>query len=512
MSSNRRDFIKFVVAGALAPGCPVDLALFRAPTETATMVEGEENKICHQMRDGKAFSRPPVSARHDVVIVGGGISGLTAAYLLQNRDFLLLEKEPHFGGNAYLMEFEGQAYATGSAFVDNEVVVAFAREIGLEPLPVNNFDPTIVNGEFVADTWGDGIDKLPYSPAVRDSFKKFRREFLAIDYPTRKTELYNTPLTDLLRGYPPELQLWWDGFGASSWGSRSEDSPAAPVVEQLQWMAAPNRKDDRYTWPGGLGALSKRLVDVLQPKHGDRMLTNATIIAVATEKGEVSVTYMQGPELKTVSAKSVIMATPKYITRRIVEGIPEKQDEAMQQMRYIPYVIVNLIFDKGVYRKGFDNWCPGNSFTDFIVADWVIRNQPGYHPKYNILSCYAPLHEEDRRLLLTEPSARKVAGDVLKDFQKLFPGSNVDPIEVHLYRRGHPMYMTTPGLYTKVQPLLRQPMDRVFFANTDSEGPFSSATYAITGAGRVVKEVEHRLAGRIAPKPAPTGKLRREEG
>ena len=48
----------------------------------------------------------------------------------------------------------------------------------------------------------------------------------------------------------------------------------------------------------------------------------------------------------------------------------------MQQMRYIPYALVNLIFDKEVYRKGYDNWCPGNSFTDFIVADWVIRNQP----------------------------------------------------------------------------------------------------------------------------------------
>ena len=366
-----------------------------------------------------------------------------------------------------------------------------------KPLPVNNFDPTIVNGEFVADTWGDGIDKLPYSPAVRESFKKFRKDMLAIDYEKRKAELYDMPATDLIKDYGPEIKLWWDGFGASSWGSRCEDSPASEIVSELRWMAKPDRKDDRYTWPGGLGALSKRLGEVLQPKFADRMQTNATIVAVVPEKNEVNVTYLQGTELKTVAAKAVIMATPKFITRRIVDGIPEKQEAAMEQMRYIPYALVNLIFDKEVYRKGYDNWCPGNSFTDFIVADWVVRNQPGYHPKYNILSCYTPLHEEERRLLLTEPNARKVAGDVLKDFQKLFPGSNVDPVEVHIYRRGHPMYMTTPGLRTKVQPLLRQPMDRIFFANTDSEGPVSSTTQAIIAARRVTKEVEQRLTGKM---------------
>lgn len=500
MSPNRRDFIKFVVAGAVASGCPLDAALLPAPPEVAPALEGEDNKICHQVRDGKAFSRPPVSAHHDVVIVGGGVSGLTAAYLLQNRDSLLLEKEPHFGGNAYLMEFQGQAYGTGSAFGDNEVVVAFAKEIGLEPLPVNNFDPTIVNGEFVADTWGDGIDKLPYPAPVKEAFKRLRKEWLAIDFSQRKDELANLPLTDLMKGYPPEVQLWWDGFGASSWGSRSEDSPAAMGVAEMQWMAGPTRKDDRYTWPGGLGALSKHLVDILQPKHADRMLTGATIVSVSNEKNAVNVTYMQGTELKTVAAKAVIMATPKYITRRIVEGIPEKQNDAMQQLRYIPYALVNLIFDKEIYRKGYDSWCPGNSFTDFIVADWVVRDQAGYKPKYNILSCYTPLREEQRKLLLNEQTSRKLAGDVLKDFQKLLPNTNVDPVEVHIYRRGHPMYMTTPGLYTKVQPLLRTPVDRVFFANTDSEGPVSSTTQAITGARRVVKEVEQKLASGRTPR------------
>jgi protoporphyrinogen oxidase len=476
------------------------MALLAAPTpDGATSIEGEGNKICHQVRDGKVFSKPPASAKHDIVIVGGGMSGLAAAYLLQNHDFLLLEKEPHWGGNAYPMEFQGQAYATGSAFADNESVVQFAKEIGLEPLPVDNFDPTIANGEFVADTWGDGIDKLPYPTAVRESFKKFRSEMLAIDYRKRANELGNLPASDLMKGYVPELQLWWDGFGASSWGARVKDSAASVVVGELQWMAAPDRKDDRYTWPGGLGALSKHLTEVLQGKHAERMETNATIVAVTSDKSAVNVTYLLGNELKTVSAKAVIMATPKFITRRIVGGIPDKQDEAMQQMRYIPYALVNLIFDKEIYRKGYDNWCPGNSFTDFIVADWVIRNQPDYKPKYNILSCYTPLYEEERMMLLTEANARKVAGNVLRDFQKLFPGSNVDPVEVHLYRRGHPMYMTTPGLFSKVQPVLRQPMDRIFFANTDSEGPVSSTTQAIIAAKRVAKEVEHRLAGRPVP-------------
>jgi hypothetical protein len=66
--------------------------------------------------------------------------------------------------------------------------------------------------------------------------------------------------------------------------------------------------------------------------------------------------------------------------------------------------------------------------------------------------------------------------------------------------------MSMPGLYTKIQPLVRQPMDRVFFANTDSEGPESTTNEAILAAQRAVRQAEARLAGK------PTGKEKASVG
>ncbi len=113
MSQSRRDFIKFVVAGSVTAGCPIDATLLATP---APQVHSEHFEVCHQIRDGHTFDRPAATQKAAIVIIGGGVAGLSAAYFLRGQDFLLLEKEDHFGGNAYQEEFEGQPFATGSAF------------------------------------------------------------------------------------------------------------------------------------------------------------------------------------------------------------------------------------------------------------------------------------------------------------------------------------------------------------------------------------------------------------
>jgi monoamine oxidase len=469
MQQDRRSFIKFVVTGSIAAGCPIDQALHAEPA--APLVDGEHNEICHQVRDDHHFPPPASTARHDIVIIGGGMSGLYTAWLLRGEDFLLLEKENHYGGNAYLEEYDGQAFTTGTAYANTS---GAAWELCRK------------------HAWRDGLDHLPYPKTVRESFRRFRDDMLKIDLRKRALELDAMPLTALLKDYAPELKAWWDCYGPSNWGADAANTSGAVGLGDFQEFAG-EEPDDRATFPGGLGAISRKLAELLRQTHGDRLLSGATTIAVAQSQRDVTVTYVQGGQVKAVTAKAVIMAAPKFIARRLVAGLPPAQDDAMRKLRYAPYPVVNVIFSKPVFNGGYDNWCPGNTFTDFIVADWVVRNQPGYHQKNNILTFYTPLHESQRAVLLAEDTSRQLAANVLRDFQKLLPGSDVDPVEVRIYRRGHPMFMSAPNVYTKLIPAARRPFGRIFFANTDSTGPVSTTPGAIEASQRAVEEMKKRL-------------------
>jgi monoamine oxidase len=503
MAPSRREFIKFVVAGSVAAGCPIDQTLLAAPDPNPPappLVHGEHFEVCHQLRDGHSFDRPGATQKADIVIVGGGVAGLSAAYFLGGKDWLLLEKEDHFGGNAYQEEYEGQPFATGSAYAyRKDEGDQLAKEIGLNLPLVNNPDPTILNKTFVPDTWKAGLDQLPYPKEVRESFRKFRDDMMKIKIHEKMLELDAQPLTNFTSAYAPEVTHWWDGYGPSNWGALTENTSAFVGISAMQDLVT-GVDAQRVILPGGLGCITHKLVELLQPKYKERLLDNAAVVAVVQDKDTVRVTYLHEGKLITVSAKAVLMCTPKHITSRIVMGLPSEQKTAMRHYRYAPYPVVNVIFDKPVYNRGYDNWCPGNSFTDFIVADWTIQKNPGYQQNNNILSFYTPLRELQRSTLLEVADCKSLAARVLADFQKLLPEFNVNPVEVRIYRRGHPMFMAVPGHFTKIRPAATHPMERIFFGNADSGGPESLTSEAVRLSKAGSEWAELLLAGKPGAK------------
>ncbi|NDC36978.1 MAG: NAD(P)/FAD-dependent oxidoreductase, partial [Proteobacteria bacterium] len=104
--------------GAAALALPRWRARVSVP-DVPTIIHGAAAQTGHRLRDGQF---PPVTERRStgVLIVGGGISGLSAAWRLHKRGyphFELLELEPQPGGNSQHGSNQISAYPWGAHYV-----------------------------------------------------------------------------------------------------------------------------------------------------------------------------------------------------------------------------------------------------------------------------------------------------------------------------------------------------------------------------------------------------------
>lgn len=481
MRTPRRHALRVVIAGPVLAGCPVHGTA--APPGTA--LESERFAVCHRLRDGEAFPRPEQWRDADLVILGGGISGLAAARLCGDRDVVLLEKEPLTGGHAQSTALGGTPCSVGTAYVGRgDAAGLLAAELGLPLLPVSSWDGTADQGAFTPDTWGDGLDDLPYPLAVRERFAACRRDFLALAPDDQRHD--DTPLAAHLAPYGDHVRRWWDAYCPSNWGGSSADVAASLAIDTLHWWAGPDRSDGRVTWPGGVGALARRLAADVAAAHPGGIVTGATVLSLSRAGAGVEVTYFDDERISGIRAKAAIVALPKFVVARIVAGLPADQRGAMERIRHAPYCVVNVRCDRPVPRLGFDTWCPGRRFTDCIVADWVGK-RPG-DAGGDVLTCYVPLAEDARESLLDDDHCRALAAAVADDLRAAWPEGAITPVEAHLYRRGHAIHCSAPGLRNH-QLLARRPFGPIAFAHGDVGGLVASSAGAIRAARRAVDEV-----------------------
>lgn len=469
----------------------------KSARSVATRVLGSRGWPAYSVRERLEASEVPIRREVEVAVVGGGPSGLVAAYRLRDHDVVVLEAETKIGGNARSGDWDGTPWPMGALVTyERSPAMELYQELGLDPLPApNSYSGTVYFGDrpLNAPLWDGGIEEI-YSRNVVRSIRQARRDLLDMDLEEARSELDQRRLSDLLTSYRPEVRNFFDHL--LSWFAGTTDSYSAYVGAYLarSQMGAglgvlyPERTSEggAYTFPGGLGRATQALAGAVDTAGSGRIWTDSAVLRVEPEGDSVIVRGFRQDRPFAVRADAVIVAIPKEVARRIVVELPRSQERAMKHFRYVPFLVAGIDASAPIVAG-----VSAARVLDGPIA--TIRRVPA-DPGRHLYRCEIPLGLRDGSGELDREALKDRAGRIVTYLDRISPGAERKIEEVRIWRRGLNWYVPIPGMVTDLQPRAARPLDRIFFANADSLGPISEFGWAMMAADRCVESVRGRLS------------------
>lgn len=425
-----------------------------------------------------------IAGLYDAIIVGGGMSGLTACWYLKDLKVQILERAGQVGGLAHRGETgDGIAYGRGSAYYSEppENVMVWYKEMGLTPIeqtvipsPIDSYHRS---GKLVVDMWEDhSFKELP------PEFRAFHKKLLQDDkdgkvatQPIDKADnlaLDKISAAEYLKPFGKEVKAFLDAYCQSALGCLSEDVSAMAFANFYTSEVV-----SRYAWPGGTGGASRILAEKLK----DYARTGCTVTRVEPDGDGVLVDYVQDGRLLRVRARHVILAVPLRVAARIFPSMPEERRALIASLRYADYVVHQVFTSRDLYTACYDTWFTDKSFTDVIVARWIETRGFKAPPKGGpgILSIYQPLAPGREPRPLNEETVKSLAVKAVQELGDVLPDLRKEPsLKVESYRWPASIHIVPPGYFTNVAPKLIPPVGRVSFAGNNLGTPsFEEAIY-----------------------------------
>lgn len=552
MSMRRRTLL----GGALA------VPLFAACQRKATPAwsggwVGADAERGHRLRDSKsgALPTPATQRRAGVIVVGGGIAGLAAVRALAAAgidDVQLLELEDTPGGNSRGHVLGGMACPLGAHYLpvpgEHAIeVIELLEQLGLRRTehgrPVYEERHLCHSPQerlFIAGHWHDGLlpplEALPSEQRV-DTQSQYRRFAAAVEQasaggafamPTARST-WSEALAALDAS---TFASWLDAQGLVAPALRwyldycCRDDYGAGAAQVSAWAGlhyfasrhgfhAPgdggDERDGVLTWPDGNAWLSRQLATPL----AERIHTGSVVLRVEEERDEVRVDLwnVHAQQTERWSAPQVVLATPLFISARLLAQRHDALAQAVATLRHAPWLVGNLqlrdaLDDRPGAAPSWDNVLyeagPAGAMLGYVDA---MHQSTRPYPGPTVLTSYWALGGNDaaqlranRARLLAEPW-QAWAGRIVDDLSRAHPDLPEKLERIDLMRYGHAMSVPVPGLRGSVAlRALALPQRRVHFAHADLSS-YSVFEEALYHGARVASQVRTAF-GRAPLRPA----------
>ena len=187
---------------------------------------------------------------------------------------------------------------------------------------------------------------------------------------------------------------------------------------------------------GGTGVLVTALEQALDGK----LVKNARVTRVANADGGATLTVEHDGTDVEVSASAIVVATPAYVTRAIVNGLPEPLARALGSIHYGPYVVAALLTTESRPMPWDDLYAAvvgGSSFNMFFNTANVLRRHGGRKPG-GTLMVYGSASRGARLLDLSDDA---VTDRFTRELATVFPETNgiVKEVIVQRWEQGIPL-------------------------------------------------------------------------
>jgi protoporphyrinogen/coproporphyrinogen III oxidase len=304
-----------------------------------------------------------------VVIVGGGIAGLSAAYDLAKAGapYTLIEKLPRLGGVIQTTVRDGCVIEGGpDSFISQKPeALALIKELGLEHEVIGSNDATRVTyilrgGRLVRLPEGIRMivptrvwpllqsPLLGWGTKLRMGLELFRRPVsnpdrsvadFVIDHFGRETLDYLAePLLSGVYGGDPREMSVNSVLGAFAEMEKKTGSLARAVLKQSRTPKPKGGGTLFRTLKGGLGTLTAKLSEGLTVRQGEVEAIERTASGFRIRvRGDWA------------DASSVILACPAWAAAGLLSSLDERLGELLREIPYTSSVTVAMCYDAGTF-------------------------------------------------------------------------------------------------------------------------------------------------------------------